>query len=207
MDLVWLNQTTRQATIWYMGGPGGTQEQSWAWLNNSNSIIGWHIAAIADFNRDGVPDIIWQNDTTRQAIIWYMGGTGGSVLQTWAQITSSAAGWSIRGAADFNGDGIPDVIWVNDTTRQATVWYMTGANGSQYAGFAWISQSGVAGWNIAGAADFDGNGTPDVVWLNDSTQQATVWYMGGTGGTTVSSFGWISQSGVLGWNLVVGRCP
>ena len=28
------------------------------------------------------------------------------------------------GAADFNGDGKPDLVWRNDSTRQVVVWYV-----------------------------------------------------------------------------------
>ena len=203
-DLVWMNQTTRQAVIWYMGGPGGTQEQSWAWLNDYSWISGWHIGAVADFNGDGVPDVVWLNDTTRQATVWYMGGTNGSVRQSWSWVSSSGVpGWSIKGAADFNGDGVPDLIWVNDSTRQALVWYMTGEGGSQHSTYGWISSGGVPGWNIAGAGDFNGDGSPDVIWVNDASQQAVVWYLSGSGGVTYDSYAWISMYGVPGWNLVV----
>jgi len=34
------------------------------------------------------------------------------------------AGWTLVGAADFNGDGKPDYVNFNPTTRQTVVWYM-----------------------------------------------------------------------------------
>ncbi len=203
-DLIWQNDTTRQAVIWYMGGTNGTQEQSWAWLNNSNPVPGWRIVAAADFNRDGVPDVVWLNDTTRQAVIWYMGGVSGSIEQSWSWVSSAGVfGWTIRAAGDFNHDGIPDIVWEQDNTRQALIWYMSGADGSQHSTYDWISQTGVPGWTVAGVGDFNGDGSLDVVWLNDTTQQAVVWYMSGADGTTYLSYNWLSQTGVYGWKLLV----
>jgi len=201
-DLVWQNDTTRQVTVWYMGGAGGNVLQGWNYLSAAG-IPGWHVVAVADFNGDGVPDLVWQNDTTRQATIWYMGGTGGAVLQSYAYLSATGVpGWSIVAAADFNGDGVPDLVWQNDTTRQVTVWYMGGVGGAVFQGYNYLSAAGVPGWHVVAVADFNGDGVPDLVWQNDSTRQVTVWYMGGAGGATLQGYNWLSQSGVPGWHVV-----
>ena len=62
-----------------------------------------------------VPDLVWQNDTTRAVTVWYMGGAQGATFQGWNYLSGGAAGWKVVGAADFNGDGVPDLIWQNDT--------------------------------------------------------------------------------------------
>src|SRR5206468_215427 len=69
--------------------------------------------------------------------------------------------------SDFNGDSHPDLLWQNDTTRQATLWYMGGAGGSTMQGAAWISTANVPGWRIAATGDLNGDGKPDLVWLSD----------------------------------------
>ena len=35
----------------------------------------WSIAAAADYSSDGKPDILWQNTTTGERVIWLMNGT------------------------------------------------------------------------------------------------------------------------------------
>jgi len=183
-DVVWMNTTTRQVTVWYMGGTGGVVFQGYNYLS-SGGVPGWHVVAAADFNGDGVPDLVWLNDQTRQATVWYMGGAGGAVLQGWNCLSSAGVpGWSIVAAADFNGDGVPDLVWQNDSTRQVTVWYMGGAGGAVFQGWNYLSAAGYPGWHVAAAADFNGDGVPDVVWQNDSTRKVLVWYMGGAGGAT-----------------------
>ena len=136
----------------------------------------------ADFDGDGHPDLVWQNDTTRQVTVWYMGGAQGATFQGWNYLSGGAAGWKVVGVADFNGDGVPDLIWQNDTTRAVTVWYMGGAQGATFQGWNYLS-GGAPGWTVVGAADFNGDGVPDLIWQNDTTRAVTVWYMGGAQGT------------------------
>jgi len=201
-DLVWQDDDTRQVTVWYLGGAGGATFQGYNWLSQSG-VPGWHVVAAADFNGDGVPDLVWQNDTTRQVTVWYMSGTGGATFQSWTYLSASGVpGWHVVAAADFNGDGVPDLVWQNDTTRQVTVWYMGGAGGATFQNYNWLSQSGVPGWHVVAAADFNGDGVPDLVWQNDTTRQVTVWYMGGAGGATFQSFNWLDMAGHPGWSLV-----
>jgi hypothetical protein len=92
-------------------------------------------------------------------------------------------------------------MWQNDSTRQVTVWFMGGAQGTSFLGWAYLS-GGVSGWKVVGAADFDGNGKPDLVWQNDTTREATTWFMGGAQGTTFLGWAYLSSS-VPGWKLII----
>lgn len=49
---------------------------------------------------------------------------------------------------DFNGGGVPDLVWQNTTTSQVGVWYMGGTGGAVRQSSAWISESGVPGWTV-----------------------------------------------------------
>ena len=44
-----------------------------------SGVDGWRLMATGDFNGDGTPDLVWQNDA-RQAVVWYMIGSQGSVF-------------------------------------------------------------------------------------------------------------------------------
>ena len=54
---------------------------------------GWHVVTAADFNADGVPDLVLQNDITRQVVVWYMGGAQGNQAQSFAFISGPISGW------------------------------------------------------------------------------------------------------------------
>lgn len=98
-------------------------------------------------------------------------------------------GWHIVGAAGFDQNGVPDLVWQNDASRQVTVMYYGAANGATCQGWAWLNETGNPGWTVVGAADFDRNGVPDLIWQNDSTRQVIVNYYGGAGGCGVHWMG------------------
>src|SRR6202023_39067 len=128
-------------------------------------------------------ELIWQADSTRQVTVHYYGGAGGATFQGWNYLNAEGiAGWTVVAAADFDGNGVPDLVWMNNQTRQVTVHYYGGTGGATFQGWSWLSRGGDPGWTVVGAADFDGNGVPDLIWQNDATRQVTVHYYGGTGG-------------------------
>ncbi len=192
-DLLWQNDSTRQVTVWFMGGPQGSTYLSQNYLG---ATPGWTLHGAADFNRDGVPDLIWQNDTTRQVTVWFMGGPQGSTYLSQDYI-GATPDWTLCGAGDFDRDGVPDLIWQRDDTRQVTVWFMGGARGSTYLSQNYIGAT--PGWTLRGAADFDRDGVPDLLWQNDTTRQVTVWFMGGPQGSTYLSQNYIGAT--PGWML------
>ena len=204
-DLVWWNPTTRQATVNYYGGANGAGLLGWNWLNILGA-PGWTLVAVADFDGNGVPDLVWQNDATAQVTVNYYGGPQGAGLIGWNWLNAAGApGWKVVGAADFDRNGVPDLIWQNATTKQVTVNYYSGAGGATLLGWAWLNNVGVPGWSVVGANDFDGNGVPDLVWENLTTGQVTVNYYDGAGGAGLIGWDWLNSFGSPGWTAVVPR--
>ena len=130
-DLVWQNNSSGQVTVNYYGSTSPVYSGSWNWLNAATSNTGWKVVGTGDFNGDGVPDLVWENLTTRQVTVNYYGGAGGATVTGWAYLNAAGApGWSVVAVADFNGDGVPDLVWQNDTTKQVTVNYYGGTGGA-----------------------------------------------------------------------------
>jgi hypothetical protein len=71
----------------------------------------------------------------------------GTTYTGWNWLNSTGdPGWTVVGVADFNGSGVPDLVWQNDTTAQVTVNYYGGTKGATYQGWNWLSASGYPGW-------------------------------------------------------------
>ena len=200
-DLVWQNNSTGQVTVHHFDGAQGATDIGWNWLNQSGEPSGWVLVGAADFDGNGVPDLVWEYMPTGQVSVNYYGGPGGNTYLGWNWLVCVGnPGWTVVAVADMNGDGIPDLIWQNNTTNQVTVNYFGGNKGSVYQGWAWLNSGGEpAGWRVVGAADFDGNGTPDLVWEYMPTGQVSVNYYQGT---TYQSWKWLNSSGNPGWTVV-----
>jgi len=205
-DLVWVNDQTNEVHVLYYGGTGGTSVIGFNVLYLPGFTSGWHIVGAGDFNSDGVPDLVWQNDTTGQVNVNYFGGAGGATLIGYNVLypPGSASGWRAAAIADFNGDGVPDILWQNNTTAQVNVNYFGGLGGASLLGANVLYPPGFAsGWHAVAALDFDNNFTPDVVWQNDTTGQVNVNYFGGPGGATLLGFNVLYGAGsIAGWSVV-----
>jgi hypothetical protein len=54
----------------------------------------------------------------------------------------------VVGASDFDGNGVPDLVWENNTTGQATVNYFGGPGGAVLQGWNWLNSAGNPGWRL-----------------------------------------------------------
>ena len=120
-------------------------------------------AVKSDFNAD----IIWQNTSTGQRLIWIMNGT---TLQYAVNLPTEPTYWSIAGTGDFNRDSNADIIWQNTVTGQRLIWIMNGttlavwcelADGARHPGASLVRVT------------LTGTATPDIIWQNTSTGQRT----------------------------------
>jgi photosystem II stability/assembly factor-like uncharacterized protein len=196
-DLLWQDPVSGAAQVWFMGGPQGNQIIGASTVSGANP---WTIVAVADFNRDGHPDIAWQDPVSGWVQIWYLGGAQGVTFQQAANITESNP-WQVAGAADFNGDGIPDVLWQDPVSGAAQIWYMTGSLGNVVSSA--ITLTGPNAWRIGAVADFNLDGHPDLVWQDPASGTSQVWFLTGAQGTSV--LGTAPLSGPNPWRIVNPR--
>jgi len=70
------------------------------------------------------------------------------------------SGWQlVTEVADFNGDGKPDYVLYNASTRQTATWYL---NNNVFAGGA-FGPTLPSGWGLAAVGDFNADSKPDYV--------------------------------------------
>jgi len=85
------------------------------------------------------------------------------------------------------------------------VQYYGGSQGATFLGYDWLNSAGVPGWQVVGANDFNGDGTPDLVWQNDTTRQLRVDFYGGPQHVTPLGSAMLNASGNPGWQAIVPR--
>lgn len=130
--------------------------------------------AAADFNGDGIPDLVCQNLTAGAAQIWYMGGSGNTTVLSYTSIAANPP-WRIMAAADFNGDLVPDLVWQLPSSGAVQISFMGGSGGSTSIGTATVTSSNP--WTFVAAPVFPGGGYPDLAWQNPSTGLVQYWWL------------------------------
>jgi hypothetical protein len=86
----------------------------------------------------------------------------------------SVGSGSAAATGDFNGDGNPDLLWLN-ADDSLTIHEM---NGSSVIGAANLPAPPPS-WHLAGTGDVNGDGKSDILWQN-SGGEVGIWEMNGT---------------------------
>lgn len=169
-DIVFHDTATGEHILWYMNG---ITRISGVDIQQVNPV--WRMVGAGDFDQDGNTDLVFRHTQTGAATVWYMEG---DVLNAFGALPKVATqNWQIAGVEDFDGDGDPDLLWTNSTTKQNSLWMMNNRTVIN-DGFRGMPYPNAAGWRLARVADFDDDGTADLLWANDTTGGNSLWLLG-----------------------------
>jgi len=82
--------------------------------------------------------------------------------------------------SDFGGDGISDLLWINNSTGLVGLWNPDGGTGFTYQVFG----QGDPNWQLQDTGDFNNDTRADLVWRNTATGIVGLWSSNGSGGFT-----------------------
>jgi len=120
----------------------------------------------ADFDGDGMSDILWRNASTGSNSIWR--SANASSTQGVTAIPNPA--WRVAGTGDFDADGRADIFWRNLSTGQNAIWRSANSGMGQV-----LTTVNDLNWKIAGIGDFDGDGRSDVLWRHALDGRNGIW--------------------------------
>ncbi|WP_437719475.1 VCBS repeat-containing protein [Sorangium sp. So ce448] len=173
-DIVWHNPDRSLMMLWLMNGPrplaAGPEIPA-------PSGAGWSGIVMADFNSDGMADVLWNNPDRNVMAVSLLHET--ELLAEGPAIPGPAGnGWRVVMAADFNSDGMADVLWGNPTISQMAVSLMNGAHllaqGPELPGPPGQS------WEVRTTGDTNFDGMADGVWQVTGTNRMAVYLMHST---------------------------
>ena len=122
--LVMVNNYNHQVYLWTNQD---TTFATWNWKTQSVGKLesGWEVAAVGDFEGDGIDDIMVLDRNTNNVWIW---DDGNSQTKRWRGTLGE--GFEIEAAGDYNGDGCADLL----LREYNTGWGGMGYWGNGYAG-------------------------------------------------------------------------
>jgi hypothetical protein len=180
-DLAAVNVVDQTVSVLLNTTPAGASTVSFA--PQQIFLIGFDANAVvaADLNGDGKPDLIVANANNNNpgtlSVLLNMTAIGSATSSFAPQQTFAAGNGPFKEAAgDFNGDGKPDLVYLNgSTTPQASVLPDTTAAGAGTVSFATV-QSVPTGHqpDYALVGDVNGDGKPDLVVTNGSDKSVSV---------------------------------
>ncbi len=169
---------------------------------NSNNLFAsvptdWKVVGVGDFNGDGKSDIVWRNESG--ALTNWLATTNGAFMANDANVLASVpVDWKIAGTGDFNGDGLTDILWRNDSGA-VTNWLAT-ATGGYTANDSNVLASVPNDWKIVGTGDFNGDAIDDILWRHDGGV-VTTWLGTSTGGYVANEAAGASVAVPLDWTV------
>jgi hypothetical protein len=168
--------------------------------------LNWLPAGVADFDRDGRPDLLWRNTTSQKLVAWTLAGTArkGSLVPNPDQ--AADANWRVVAAADANADGIADLVFQNSTSANVVIWLMDASFARTSGNFTNPARPGDANWTLEAAADYGAgaggvaNGL-DLVWRNTTSGNLVLWFMDLAGVRTSGTPTTPAQPAITSWQV------
>jgi hypothetical protein len=162
-------------------------------LNPPRVNTNWRVAGLGDVNGDGSPDIIWQEETAGDLVVWFMSGVTRTGYAYLSIPRPTDPLWKVVAVADMNGDTKPDLVWQHSTSGAVAAWMLDGTTVTSRVSLD-PGTVADANWKVVGACDFNRDGQTDLLWKHSTDGSLVIWWMWGT---FRWSYSWVDPNRLL----------
>lgn len=133
----------------------------------------YRMLGYSDFNRNGTPDLVFQNMTQGEfgdVNAWNEFDSAAPVI--WRRVKQV---WDVQAVGDLDGDGVDDLVWryvVVDSPDTGVSYIWFGSGGTIAPVVSQVRKRGGAplDWQLLGAADINNDGAADMLYLSPAGQ-------------------------------------
>ncbi len=162
LDVVWHNPVSDEVAFWFMQSDGATVRE-YDYLRDANGVVlktgnpQWRIEAMSDFDGDGDMDLLFRLGELNQTAIVRLNGR----VVADAQYLDAAPVNNLQ----FRRTADNQIYWQSADNLQVVIQDLSLRSGKWESKFQPIASSG----QLQGIVDIDGNGAPELIFRNPST--------------------------------------
>lgn len=185
LDMLWWNTSGGNIVGHFLNPADQTQVQSAFGIQPKITSAQWDLSGLADFDEDGNLDILWYNKTNSNIRSWQLQGPDGNQFTLGQDDKQLVAGpgtaWTAVSYGDVDEDGHQDIIWQRNSDHVLVAWLLDGAGNVTNFGQAVMTDANLGnflkanGWQMVATADFNNNGTLDLLWWNTNNGTLVAW--------------------------------
>jgi hypothetical protein len=181
-DVLLRNPTSRRLEIWFMNGPAIESRT----LLRDPFTPKWQVVAVADFSGDRRADILWHSALKQRVSLVTLDSR--FRIHRNSQLFKAPPDADVVATGDADGNRLPDVVLRTRSTGQLQIWFTelqkgktrsSGASTLDHEAFvpAGVQGDGLAGFEVQGGGDFDGDDRMDLVVRDSEAGDLRVWFL------------------------------